>query len=91
MKFSERFALDEHLSDYPRDKTFDDVIDMIIANDEAISVWQVMENLPMYEIAENIDNTREHFEQTVDCMKWGIDLASVTEEEAEQETKEHTK
>jgi hypothetical protein len=61
MKTSEQFALNEWLSDYPEDKTFDEVIELLRDYDESVSLWQAVENLPITELIENIDNTRSHF------------------------------
>jgi hypothetical protein len=55
-----------------------------------VTPWQWFENIPRYELAENIDNTRSHFENVVDGMKWGIELAQLTEEETETERYNHT-
>jgi hypothetical protein len=69
MKHSERFALNEWLSDYPREASFDEVCDLILDEDESVTVWQWFENTPRYELVENIDNTRSHFENTINTMK----------------------
>lgn len=61
MKTSERFALDEWLSDYPQELPYDEVCDLLHDEDESIVVWQSFENLPRYELIQNIDNTRAHF------------------------------
>lgn len=89
MKHSERFALNEWLTDYPQEMSFDDVIDLVIDEDLAVTPWQWFENIPRYELAENIDNTRSHFENVVDDLVWGVALANLTEEEtqAEQEAR----
>jgi DNA-binding IscR family transcriptional regulator len=68
MKHSERFALNEWLSDYPQEMSFDDVIDLVIDEDLAVTPCQWFENIPRYELAENIDNTRSHFECVVNNM-----------------------
>ena len=91
MKHSERFALNEWLSDYPQEMSFDDVIDLVMDEDLAITPWQWFETIPRTELAENIDNTRSHFECVVDGLKWGIELAHLTEEETNQERAQHEK
>lgn len=62
MKISEKFALNEWLSDYPENLDFDDVIDLLRDEDLSVVVWQWFENMPAYELIENIENTRSHFE-----------------------------
>ena len=69
MKVSERFALNEWLSDYPRDKTYDEVTDLILAQDDSVSVWQWFEFCPAAELIENIDNTRSHLECVIEQAK----------------------
>ena len=89
MKHSERFALNEWLTDYPQDLSFDEVCDLLLDEDPAATPWQWFENIPRAELVENIDNTRSHFECVLDGMKWGVDLAQLTEEETEAERKTH--
>jgi hypothetical protein len=62
MKTSEKFALNEWLSDYPENLDFDGVLDLLRDEDLSVTVWQWFENMPAYELIENIDNTRSHFE-----------------------------
>jgi len=85
MKHSERFALNEWLTDYPHDLTFDQVIDLLKAEDESVTPWVWFENIPTSDLIENIDNTRSHFENVVDDLVWGMPLACITEEETEEE------
>lgn len=89
MKHSERFALNEWLSEYPQNLSFDEVCDLLLDEDPAATPWQWFESTPRAELVENIDNTRSHFECVVDGMKWGIELAQLTEEETETERKIH--
>jgi len=56
MTASERKALDHHLSDYPKDKNFDEVIELIEAEDESILVWQVYERYAASELVEFIND-----------------------------------
>ena len=91
MKHSERFALNEWLSDYPREASFDEICDLILDNDDSVTVWQWFDFTPRAELVENIDNTRSHFECVVDGMKWGVELARLTEEETNQERAQHEK
>ena len=70
MKTSEKFALNEWLSDYPENLTFDEVIDLIYEEDESITPWQTIEHYPRHEIAGFIESTRCHFEAvTADAFK----------------------
>lgn len=69
MKHSELFALNEWLSDYPAHMSYDEVIDLLHDGDERILVWCWFENMPTPELIENIDNTKSHFEHTVNSMK----------------------
>jgi hypothetical protein len=66
MKVSERFALNEWLSDYPDDKTYDEIIDMMIKDDEEINPWYVVQDHTLGEIIEFIENTRKHFERVTE-------------------------
>lgn len=68
MKTSERFALNEWLSDYPDNMTYYEIIDAMVGEEEEwthenITVWQVVENFTLRQVAEFIDNTRVHFAQ----------------------------
>jgi hypothetical protein len=65
MKVSERFALNEWLSDYPAKLSYDEVTDLLRDEHESIIVWQWFETMPSYVLVENIDNTRSHFEAVV--------------------------
>jgi hypothetical protein len=69
MKHSERFALNEWLTDYPQEATFDEVCELLRDEDESVTVWQWFEGYPATSIIENIDNTRSHFEHTINSMK----------------------
>lgn len=69
MKPSERFAIHQWLSDYPDNKTYDEIIDMMVGEEEdedswthdQITVWQVVEHFTLRQVAEMIDDTRAHF------------------------------
>ena len=71
MKQSERFALMEWLSEFPDDKTYDEII-LMLRGDESewthpdIDVWEVVENHTLDQVADMIENTRMHFESIVD-------------------------
>jgi hypothetical protein len=90
MKHSERFALNQWLSDYPADKTYEEIIAMLTGEDNAwtaedISVWVAAENFPLAQVAEFIDDTRWNVEKMMDNLVYGIALAEKTEEESKQE------
>jgi hypothetical protein len=65
MKVSEQFALNEWLSEYPAKVSYDEVAELLRDEDESVTVWAWFENMSRYELAENIDNTRSHFEAVV--------------------------
>lgn len=74
MKTSERFALNEWLSDYPHNLTYHEIIDLMVGKEEEwthelISVWQVVENFTLRQVAEFIDNTRAHFAEVTNEEK----------------------
>ena len=62
MEISERFAINEWLSDYPEDKTFDEIMDLIREDDESVTAWELVENYPAADLIEIIYNTKMHFE-----------------------------
>jgi len=62
MKQSELFALNEHLSEFPDNKTFDEIIELILNDDESVIIWEPFENYPADDVVEIIINTKEHFE-----------------------------
>jgi len=72
MKHSQRFALNEWLSEYPRELSYDEVIDLLREEDELVAVWSWFERLPTHELIENIDNTFLHFEAVVEGMQKGL-------------------
>lgn len=69
LKASERFALNQWLCDYPQDKTFKEVIDAIMDqdddNDEGIVVWDVIETYSRSQIIDIICDTEEAFRRAV--------------------------
>jgi len=62
MNQAERFAINEWLSDYPEDKTFDEIMDLIREDDESVTAWELVENYPAADLIEVIYNTKMHFE-----------------------------
>jgi hypothetical protein len=79
MKVSERFALGQWLSDYPDDKTYDEVLSMITEEHEDIVLWETIENYPPESVIEMIDDTRSSFENSADDLCFGIKLSDVME------------
>jgi hypothetical protein len=84
MKQSERFALMEWLSDFPDDKTYDEIMEMMrdfnhTWTHEDLSVWEVVENHTLDQVADMIDNTRMHFEgangELISALRDAIKLA----------------
>lgn len=66
MKLSEQFALNQWLTDYPENLTYEQIIDLLHGDSEEwtndeITVWQTVENFTLRQIAEFINDTREHF------------------------------
>jgi hypothetical protein len=79
MKVSERFALGQWLSDYPDDKTYDEVLEMIEEEHDDIILWEPIENYPPESVIEIIDDTRSSFENSADDLCSGIKLSDVME------------
>jgi hypothetical protein len=82
MKNSERFALMEWLSEFPDDKTYDEIIEMLNVDDwidPDISVWEVVESHDLSQVADFIENTRMHFEsvndELISALRGAIKLA----------------
>jgi hypothetical protein len=73
MKQSERFALHEWLSEFPDDKTYDEIIGMLTGAEEVwvqdgITVWEVVEHHTLEQVADLIENTRMHFEHMTEDL-----------------------
>ena len=69
MKTSERFALNEWLSDYPEDLEYYDILEMMSQDDwsvDGITVWEVVENFTLDQVSDFIENTRMHFERVTE-------------------------
>lgn len=56
-------ALGQYLSDYPDDKTYEEVLDLILAEDESISIWEPFENYDPEWIVENIESLKQTLEE----------------------------
>jgi hypothetical protein len=68
MKKSERFALDQWLSDYPGGMDYADIIGMFTAEDnlmeaDGFTTWELVDNLPLNAVAVLIDDTRAVLER----------------------------
>ena len=67
MTNAERFALNQWLSDYPQNLTYDEII-TVLQNEETelaiddIWVWELIEGHDFKEVALLIDDTRKAFE-----------------------------
>ena len=66
LSVAERFALDEWLTEYPDDMTYDEIIALLNVENQwmvdGITVWYLVENNTTDQVAMFIDNTKEHFE-----------------------------
>jgi hypothetical protein len=69
MKTSERFALNEWLSDYPEDLDYYEILELMSQDDwsvDGITVWEVVENFTLDQVSDFIENTRMHFERVTE-------------------------
>ena len=62
MNKAERFAINEWLSEYPEDKTYEEIMDLIYEEDESVIPWELVEHYPAADLIEVIYNTKIHFE-----------------------------
>lgn len=64
---AERFALDEWLTEYPDDMTYDEIIALLNVKNQwmvdDISVWYLVENNTTDQVAIFIGDTKDHFER----------------------------
>jgi hypothetical protein len=67
MNAYEFVALNEYLSAYPDDRTFDEVMGMltgdVIDETDEVIVWEVFEHMPREAVAEYIDNLKDTLER----------------------------
>jgi hypothetical protein len=87
MKHSERFALNQWLSDYPDNLSYAEIVEMMIGDEEEwtheyISVWQVAEHFTLRQVVDFMEDTRKAIENTLDNLVFGVALANKTEEES---------
>jgi hypothetical protein len=69
MKTSERFALNEWLSDYPDDLSYGEILELMSTDDwtiDEITVWEIVENYTLDQVSDFIENTRMHFERVTE-------------------------
>ena len=78
MKVSQRFALDHWLSDYPDDKSYVEIIEGMINEEEwveeFITVWQVVEGYSPRQVAGFIESTSHHFKNVVENLSKGEEI-----------------
>mgnify|MGYP006266315339 CR=1 FL=1 len=67
---AETFALNQWLSDYPSEWSYDQIMEAIESDHyhDDISLWRLIENEPPLIIVELIDCTKWAFEQTVTAL-----------------------
>lgn len=67
MKLSEQFALNQWLSDYPDDMTYEEIIAALKVENQwmvdDIDVWYLVENNTTDQVAMFIEDTKEAFER----------------------------
>ena len=67
MKLSEQFALNQWLSDYPDDMTYDEVVTALKVDNQwmvdDITVWYLVENNTTDQVAMFIEDTKDAFER----------------------------
>jgi hypothetical protein len=67
MRNSECFALNHWLTDYPGNLTYQEIIDLMVGDEEEwqhelISVWEVVEDCTLRQVATFIEDTKKQFE-----------------------------
>jgi hypothetical protein len=68
MKLSEQFALNQWLSDYPENLSYDEIITVLQNSETELSiddiwVWELIEGYDFNQVAQFIDDTRQAFER----------------------------
>lgn len=63
---AEQFAIDEWLASYPSWATYQTILAMLNSDNhiwthEDLTVWEVVENFPLHQVAEFIEATKSHF------------------------------
>ena len=85
MRHAERFALNQWLSDYPQDATYDEVFKMVVDGDERVAVWESLAANPNYVIADVIEETKFSVENMLNNLSHGVALMDKTEEQSRAE------
>jgi hypothetical protein len=90
MKHSERFALNQWLSDYPHDKTYAEIMEALnngggVWTEIGINPWYAVDVFEPDQVAEFIDDTRRHVEDMMDDLAFGICLSDKTEDQSRAE------
>jgi len=74
MKNSENFALNQWLSDYPENMSYEDILEIMRTEEntwkcEEISVWEAVENFTLDQVSEFIEDTKSAFERATKNMR----------------------
>jgi hypothetical protein len=81
VKLAEGFALFSTLTDYPREKSFGEVVALIAAGDEDIDSIQHLESLDADELVEHLHNVRTMaLQQFGNCVDVAVSLAECAED-----------
>lgn len=54
----EQYAINHYLSDYPHDRTFDEIIELIENESDDVCVWEPFEYYPTEEIIDFIEHMK---------------------------------
>jgi hypothetical protein len=84
MKVSERFALNQWLSEHPDTMSYDAILQALRSDtfdwrETGIYPWELIEDEANEDIAELIEDTRKAFESSADDLLYGVALHSVME------------
>jgi hypothetical protein len=68
MTNAEHFALNQWLTDYPEGISYQEIITVLSESEnewtiDNVTVWEVVENFPLDQVAEFIEDTRKAFER----------------------------
>jgi len=71
MKTAEHFALDEWLSEYPEGMSYEAIIKLLKSKKytwkiDEITVWDVVEDCTLDQVAGFIESTKRHFERVTE-------------------------
>jgi hypothetical protein len=85
MKHSERFALNQWLSAYPNNVSYEQVLALLLKHDNEVCIWEMAENHSPEYVADLIEDTRFAVEQMMDDLVYAVTLSDKTEEESLEE------